>query len=58
MPLPSLALPTQTTNAILSNPLVLTGAVLSLDLFPNMAALISVVSPVPALSAVAPSVIA
>jgi hypothetical protein len=58
MPLPSLALPTQTTNAILSNPLVLTGADSVLDLSPNMAALISVVSPAPALSAAAPSVIA
>jgi hypothetical protein len=58
MPLPFLARPTQTTNAILSNPLVLTGAVSTLDLSLNMAALISVVSPVPVLSAAAPSVIA
>jgi hypothetical protein len=58
MPLPSPALPTQTTSAILSNHLVLTGVVLILVLSPSMETLISMVSPVPALSAAAQSVIA
>jgi hypothetical protein len=57
MPLPSLALPIQTTNVIVNNPAGLTGAVSAWVLSPHMVTLNLRASPVPALSVAVSSVI-